>query len=97
MMKVFLKSLPDLCALLSANIRVGLGQSVVYSQYKNWLCVAHTRTRRGTETNTKECTFGYQGLSSHLEEKNGKVFGILNQLKKNWVNLMMCMHATKCF
>jgi len=25
-----------LYALLSANIRVGLGQSVVYSHYKNW-------------------------------------------------------------
>jgi len=32
----------------------------------------------------KQCTFGNQALSSHLEErgKKGKVFGIVSQLKK---------------
>jgi hypothetical protein len=71
--------------------------SVVYSHYKNWLCVARTWTRgRGSETNANECTFGNQGLSSHSEETKTVRFLEFLVGWKIKVNVMMCMH-TKWF
>jgi len=59
------------------------------------LCFVLSRTReRGLETFPEAMYFWKSGFKFAFGwNKNGRVFGILSQLKK-WVNLMMCMYKT---